>query len=145
MNSRQILTACAAITLGLTTLACNHMKQGEEDDEAGEIQVKFTDLPAAVQATINRESNNASIDTVDKEPHNGHPVFEADSKLDGKNYEIKVAEDGTLVSKKLDMEAGEKKWVARIGERASCPPATRARCPSQSSSVESSASLPRQA
>jgi hypothetical protein len=109
MRKHSILTICAAITLGLTTLACTHSKHSEEDDEAGETQVKFTDLPAAVQATINRESGNASIDTVDKEPHNGHPVFEADSKIDGKNYEIKVAEDGTLLSKRLDMEEDEKK------------------------------------
>jgi hypothetical protein len=109
MPTRPILTACAAIALGLTTLGCNHTKHSEEDDEAGETQVKFTDLPPAVQATINRESGNASIDTVDKEPHDGHPVFEADAKLDGKNYEIKVAEDGTLLSKRLDMEEDEKK------------------------------------
>jgi hypothetical protein len=106
---RNILTFCAATALGLSTLGCGHMHHGEEDDEAGETQVKFADLPAAVQATINRESNNASIDTVDKEPHDGHPIYEADAKLGGKNYEIKVAEDGTLVSKKLDMEDDEKK------------------------------------
>jgi hypothetical protein len=109
MHPRHFLTFCAAAALGLSTLACTHMKHGDEDDEAGETQVKFTDLPQAVQATINQESNNASIDTVDKEPHDGHPIYEADAKLNGKNYEIKVAEDGTLVSKKLDMEDDEKK------------------------------------
>jgi hypothetical protein len=109
MRPHHLLTFCAAAALGISTLGCSHMKHSEEEDEAGETQVKFTDLPAAVQATINRESNNASINTVDKEPHDGHPVYEADAKLNGKNYEIKVAEDGTLVSKKLDMEDDEKK------------------------------------
>jgi hypothetical protein len=36
-------------------------------------------------------------------------VYEADAKIGNTNYEIKVAEDGTLISKKIDKEEDEKK------------------------------------
>ena len=108
MRSRWILVLLAAAGLTLSTIACADEKKGQEEDEGNETQVKFVDLPAPVQATINRESQNAKIDMVDKEDHHGKFIYEADAKLDGHNYEIKVAPDGTLVSKKLDEEDDEK-------------------------------------
>jgi hypothetical protein len=105
MRSRWFLISLAAAGLMLSTIACADEKKGkDEEDEGNETQVKFVDLPAPVQTTINRESENAKIDTVDKEDHHGKFIYEADAKLHGHNYEIKVAEDGTLVSKKLDEE-----------------------------------------
>ena len=60
--------------------------------------------PAAVQKTFKREANGADIDVVDKETNDGKAVYEVDVKIDGKNYEIRVAEDGILISKALDEE-----------------------------------------
>jgi uncharacterized membrane protein YkoI len=77
----------------------------EDDDKKGEeVEVKLSDCPAAVQKTLKREANGASIDSVDKESKDGKTVYEVDVKIDGKNYEIKVAMDGTLISKALDEE-----------------------------------------
>ena len=45
-----------------------------------------------------------SYDVVDKETKNGKTIYEVDAKIDGKNYEIRVAEDGVLISKALDEE-----------------------------------------
>ncbi len=93
--------------LGLTALA-PLARAEEKEKEENEVKVKFADLPAPVQATLNKESNNATIATVDKETEDGKTTYEADVKLDGKNYEVKIAEDGTLVSKKIDDEKDEK-------------------------------------
>ena len=41
---------------------------------------------------------------MDKETNDGKAVYEVDVKIDGKNYEIRVAEDGILISKALDEE-----------------------------------------
>ena len=41
---------------------------------------------------------------MDKEIKDGKTVYEVDVKIDGKNYEIKVAMDGILISKALDEE-----------------------------------------
>ena len=43
--------------------------------------------------------------------------FTADVTLNGKNYEIKVAEDGTLLVKKLDQEEKDEKGDGKKGEK----------------------------
>jgi hypothetical protein len=77
----------------------------EDDDEKGEeSEVKLADCPVAVQKTLKRESNCADIEEVDKETKDGKAIYEVDVKIDGKNYEIRVTEDGILISKALDEE-----------------------------------------
>ena len=50
-------------------------------------------------------SHGAKIETVEKEKEKGKWVFEAeDVMIKGKPYEIEVAEDGTLICKKLQSE-----------------------------------------
>ena len=81
----------------------------DKEKEADEVKVKIDQVPAAVKKTLDEESKSAKIDEVDKEKgEDGKTIYEADVKLNGHNYEIKVAEDGTLISKKLDEEEGEK-------------------------------------
>jgi len=76
----------------------------KEKEEENEVKVAFKDVPAAVQKTIQREAFGATIDSVEKEKHDGKTVYEADANIDGHNYEIKVGEDGLLLKKKLDDE-----------------------------------------
>jgi hypothetical protein len=71
----------------------------KEDDE---VEVEFSDCPTAVQKTLKREANGAKISKVERQTAHGKPVFEIDVKIDGRNYEIIVAEDGLLLSKALD-------------------------------------------
>jgi hypothetical protein len=66
--------------------------------------VKFDDCPAAVKATLTAEAKGAKIESVDKETDDGKTIYEADVTIDGKNHEIKVAEDGKLISNKIDDE-----------------------------------------
>jgi uncharacterized membrane protein YkoI len=76
----------------------------DDENEGEEVEMKLADCPAAVQKTFKREANGADIDVVDKETKDGKAVYEVDVKIDGKNYEIRVADDGILISKTLDEE-----------------------------------------
>jgi hypothetical protein len=58
-----------------------------------------------VQRALQEQARGAKIDTVDKETtRDGKTVYEADARIDGKNWEIVVDESGKVVSKKLDEE-----------------------------------------
>jgi hypothetical protein len=92
--------------LGLAIGACD-MKRDAEDREENEVKVSIEQVPPAVRATLQQQA--PGITTVDKESDNGKVVYEADAMIGGQNYEIKVAEDGKLISKKVDNEADEKK------------------------------------
>ena len=79
-----------------------------EDKEENEVKVPIDQVPANVKATLLKEAEGVAITSVDKETDKGKVTYEADAKIGGKNYEIKVAEDGSLISKKLDDEEDEK-------------------------------------
>ncbi|HZZ43255.1 MAG TPA: hypothetical protein VFE58_09975 [Tepidisphaeraceae bacterium] len=106
MTKRWILAVIASAGLGL---GCSHMHHHDEEDEdeGTEIKMTFDQVPPAVQATLTREANGAMIKSVDKEDRHGHPQYETDVMQDGKNWEIRVSPDGTLISKKIDNEEDE--------------------------------------
>jgi len=70
----------------------------------GEVDVKFAQVPAPAQRTLLAVSGRAKIDTVDKETRQGKVVYSIDTTINGKTWEIRVAEDGTLVSKQPGTE-----------------------------------------
>lgn len=75
-----------------------------ERPDKGEVRMSFDKVPAAVKAVFLREAKGAKIHTVDK-----GMAYEADAKINGQNYEIIVAaDDGDLLSKKVDNEGNEK-------------------------------------
>lgn len=71
-----------------------------------EIELKFADCPAAVQKTIIDHAGGVQFPEVDKETKkDGRIVYEAKGKkADGKEIEIKVAADGSLVGFKSEFE-----------------------------------------
>jgi uncharacterized membrane protein YkoI len=79
----------------------------EVSSEAEEVEMKLSDSPEAVQKTMKREAGNTTIEVVEKETTGGKTVYEAEARIDGKSYEIEVAEDGTLISKALEDESDE--------------------------------------
>jgi len=89
--------------------ASNHPAKEAEEAEGPEVKMKLDQVPPAVRDTLTREAAGATIGDVDKEQKHDKTVYETDVMLGGKNYELKVAEDGSLISKKLDNEEGEKK------------------------------------
>jgi hypothetical protein len=103
------------IGLGLA-LVCTSCKSNahEADNEVAEghsdeVKMKIDEVPAAVRDGLARESGGAAIATVDKEAKNGQTIYEADAMINGANWELKVDENGKLISKKLDNEAEEHK------------------------------------
>ena len=67
----------------------------------GENDIKLADCPAAVQKSLRKEGNGADVDEVFKDLRYGVSIFATVVPVDGKDYEIVVAEDGTLVEKTL--------------------------------------------
>jgi len=90
---------------GVTTAIALTLRADDKD----EVKMKLDDAPAAVKATILKEAEGSAVGDVEKEIKNGKTVYEADAKIGNNNYEIKVAEDGTLISKKPDNGNDEKK------------------------------------
>jgi hypothetical protein len=92
----------------------------QTDDESSE--VAFSDLPRAVRKTLKREALGAKIKNVIKQNHSVETTYELYVKVEGLTYEVKVSEDGTLISKVLDGEdkeedkAEDKKSVADMNE-----------------------------
>ena len=63
------------------------------------MEVKQTDLPKSVRKTLRREAAGGKIEEIEKEQENGKTVYEAEVEIDGQEYEIEIAGDGTLLSK----------------------------------------------
>ncbi len=75
------------------------------DEQASEISL--ADCPKAVQKTLKRESRRGTIEEVEREVEDGKTIYEAEVILAEKEYEVEVAEDGTLLSKILADEESE--------------------------------------
>jgi uncharacterized membrane protein YkoI len=76
----------------------------DEDADEGEeeVEVKQSDLPRTVRKTLRREARGGKIEEIERERENGKTIYEAEVEIDGKEYEIEIASDGTLLSKELD-------------------------------------------
>jgi len=62
-----------------------------------ENNMKFTDLPAAVQATVKQQGSENQIADIDSYRRNGKLVYEVEFRREGPNREIHVGEDGKLM------------------------------------------------
>jgi hypothetical protein len=88
----------AALSLGLAN---------DEKEEKEEKAIELSDCPKAVQKTLKREANGSELEEITKEEEDGKTVYEAEVEIDGKDYEIEVTEDGTLLSKELEDDDDE--------------------------------------
>jgi uncharacterized membrane protein YkoI len=61
------------------------------------IGTRFSDTPPAVQATIRREARGAEIADIDKERRDGRTLYEVEFKNPGRNVELHIAEDGSIL------------------------------------------------
>lgn len=95
-----ILTAVLA--LGLILPALTYAK---------EEKVKLGDCPEAVQKTIKEKANGGTIVEVEKETKkDGTVVYEAEIKKDGKEIEVVVAADGTLIKVEQEDDDDDDKY-----------------------------------
>ena len=92
----------AALSAGLISAVGCSMHHHEKEEEGDEVKMKFSEVPPAVQKTLTEQAMGEKIDTVDKEMNKGNVVYETDLKHGGKNWEIRVAEDGKLISRKIE-------------------------------------------
>ena len=74
----------------------------DDDDDEDEEEVSIDQVPAAVKATILREAKGAAIKEIEKETKDGKTVYEAEFVAGGKEIEIKVSADGTLLKREVE-------------------------------------------
>jgi uncharacterized membrane protein YkoI len=103
-----MLFAAAALTMPMPAYAAEKPadkaadQQEKEADDDKSVKVKLEDLPEAVRKTLKREAGDGKIKEIEKETDDGRTVYEAEVIIDGSKYEIEIAENGKLISKKLD-------------------------------------------
>lgn len=71
--------------------------------EAKEEKVTLEQVPAAVKTTIQAEGGK--IEDIERQNDAGKVIYEADVIKDGKEIELRIAEDGKLVSRKVEGNA----------------------------------------
>ena len=59
-------------------------------------------LPAPVRATVEQETKGGKITDIEQDHERGKVIYEVEFTLDGKEYELDVAEDGKLLERRLD-------------------------------------------
>ena len=74
--------------------------------EAKEEKVSIDQVPAAVKAAI--LSEGGQIEDIARETSEGKTIYEADVIKDGKQIELRVAEDGKLITRKVEGDAKQK-------------------------------------
>lgn len=62
-------------------------------------EVSIDQVPPAVRATIERELRGGKLEEIERETRNGRTVYEVEFERDGKDREIHVAEDGTVLKR----------------------------------------------
>ncbi len=80
---------------------------GEEREET----VTLDQVPLEVKATILAEAAGGEIREIERETKDGKTVYEAEFVLDGREVEIKVAPDGTLLDRAVEGEDDDDEGV----------------------------------
>ena len=86
------------IALLLFTMPGAYANSGQEET------VALDDVPKAVKATIIKEADGADVLEVEREIRKGQTVYEAEFVRNGKEIEIEVSLDGTLLKTEIDDE-----------------------------------------
>jgi uncharacterized membrane protein YkoI len=70
-----------------------------------EEKVSIDQVPAAVKATILKETQGARIKEIERETEHGTTVYEAEAVRNGREIEIEIAADGTLLEREEELSA----------------------------------------
>ncbi|MBN2559608.1 MAG: PepSY-like domain-containing protein [Phycisphaerae bacterium] len=101
MSRRWVL--CVVMAVGLQGLFAGRGWASGNDEE----RVSIDQVPAAVKATILKEAKNGTIKGIERETEKGQTVYEAEIIIDGKEIEIEVAADGTLLEREEEVSLDE--------------------------------------
>jgi uncharacterized membrane protein YkoI len=94
MNKRNIVAI--AVVIGLAAISA--VVYAGMDKEENKQKVAMTQLPAAVQKTIQDNLGGGTVTETEKETKDGKTYYEVEvKKSGGDTVEIKVAEDGSLI------------------------------------------------
>jgi uncharacterized membrane protein YkoI len=94
MNRRII--AAIAVIIGVSAIGA--LVYAGMDKDENKQKLAMTELPAAVQKTINDNLGGGTVTETEKETKDGKTYYEAQvKKSGGGEVEIKVAEDGKLI------------------------------------------------
>jgi hypothetical protein len=86
MSILRITTAVLAASLFLSLPALSQEKQ-----------IKRTDLPAAVEKTVAKQSKGATIRGFSREKENGQTLYEAELLVDGHSKDVLIDANGVIV------------------------------------------------
>jgi hypothetical protein len=93
----KIIVATALI--GITGLAGRGLVYADKEENGSKQKIAMSDLPAAVQKTIQDNLGGGTVTQTAKEIENGSTYYEAKvQKSGGEEIEIKVDPDGKLIS-----------------------------------------------
>jgi len=84
-----------------------HEARGHDDDDEDDDDdehLSLDQLPDAVAKTIREAAGGAPIREIERETKGSSTIYEAEIVIDGKEIEIEVAPDGTLLGKEADDE-----------------------------------------
>ncbi len=97
---RNICLLTITIAAGLV-IAWSQIASAEKDNPERTI-VTLKQLPAAVRATLQRESTGGTLGKIEKKIKHNRIIYEADITLDNRNYQAKLTEEGILLKKELE-------------------------------------------
>lgn len=72
-----------------------------KDDEKRK-RVEPSELPSAVRKTVRREIGDAEVEKASRETRKGKTLYKIKAEKGGKEIELKIAEDGSLLEKEVD-------------------------------------------
>jgi hypothetical protein len=86
-------------TIAALFLTCAIASQAatQQATQEREKKLKRSDLPAAVQKTVDQESHGATIRGYSSETDNGQLVYEIEMRVHGHNRDVLVAGDGSVL------------------------------------------------
>ncbi len=105
---RTKIMAAAIALFGLSAPAFAHGNDKAEGIKKSET-VQLSSLPQAAQDTIKREAGSDVSNVYKETDKDGKTIYEAEFTKDGKKQELKVGDDGMVVSRDTGMKHSEAK------------------------------------
>jgi hypothetical protein len=78
-----------------------------DDDDAKEEKVSVDQLPSLVKMTLLKEVGSGKIVELEKKTAGSTVTYQADFKLNGDTWELKIAADGKVIKKQIDNDDDE--------------------------------------
>jgi uncharacterized membrane protein YkoI len=95
-----VLPLMGLIVLGFAVL-------GAWAGDAYEEEITLDEVPAVVRDAIEAAAGGAEITEVERETKDGRTFYEAEFVVDGREVEIRLAADGTIISRKVEGGDGD--------------------------------------